>query len=152
MSAPTKLPLSCLNGVRPSGTAWRADCPAGHRSRGALVISKSEAGGVLLHGHAGCPANAVLAAVGIQPSELYPPRLPREALSPLQRAERAYCAKHTTLLVILDVLVRTATIVQAAAMLMHHGEPMCDEDKSLLAQAVKNLESNRLALHQARRR
>lgn len=54
---------------------WMARCPA-HRDRTpSLSIAENPASGaVLLHCHAGCGAVAVLEAIGLRFSDLYPPR------------------------------------------------------------------------------
>lgn len=57
----------------------RAQCP-GHDSRSlTLVLGETHAGAALVHCHAGCSAAAVLAAVGLQPADLYPDRSTRDA-------------------------------------------------------------------------
>ena len=57
--------LSRLDGVQKSGNGWRARCPAcGGQSR---KVSIAEADGrILVHAFCGCPADAVLAAVGLR--------------------------------------------------------------------------------------
>ncbi len=57
-----------------AGRTARAQCPA-HDSHGyglTLSLAETAEGAVLLHCHAGCQAEQVLAAVGLQPADLYP--------------------------------------------------------------------------------
>ncbi|MHB1991678.1 hypothetical protein [Metallibacterium scheffleri] len=52
----------------------RAQCPA-HGSRSlTLSLCETAEGAALLHCHAGCAVDGVLAAVGLQPVDLYPAR------------------------------------------------------------------------------
>jgi hypothetical protein len=73
--------LARLGGAQRRGDQYYASCPTaahehGDRSRG-LAIRELDDGRVLLHCHAGCPVEDVLAAIGISMSDLYPDR-PRE--------------------------------------------------------------------------
>ena len=87
MTAPYDLVLGALERhghlVRrggPRGGAARSArgrCPA-HDSHGlTLSLAETPEGAVLLHCHAGCTAGQVLAAVGLQPADLYPYRSTR---------------------------------------------------------------------------
>jgi len=71
--------LSRLQHVRKSGTGrWRAQCPAhsgGTGNRSALSIYETPDGAVLLRCHAfECAASEIAGAVGLDLSELFPPR------------------------------------------------------------------------------
>ena len=65
----------CVRRGGPRGEATRtarAQCPA-HGSHGlTLVLGEAISGAALLHCHAGCSVEQVLAAVGRQPADLYP--------------------------------------------------------------------------------
>lgn len=67
--------LERLEGVQGrDGGPWMAKCPA-HRDRTpSLSVAVTESGATLLHCHAGCEPDDVLAAVGLRFSDLYPPR------------------------------------------------------------------------------
>lgn len=66
--------LTRLSKVQPRGNAqWMCRCPA-HQDRTASLSVAEIDGRVLLHCFAGCEPDAVLGAVGLQFSDLYPDR------------------------------------------------------------------------------
>lgn len=72
MNAPLTDFLTRLDNVHErSGGQYRADCPVGHKSRGALSVSEGDDGTVLMHCFAGCDIDAVTGAVGMRPSDLF---------------------------------------------------------------------------------
>src|SRR5262245_45369823 len=73
--------LSRLTGVRANGKhGWTACCPA-HEDRKASLSVKNAAKGWLVHCHAGCPTDAVCAALGLEVRQLFhEPREPRQRL------------------------------------------------------------------------
>jgi hypothetical protein len=81
MSADTL--LSRLDRVRKTGTGrWVACCPAHDDKAPSLSVRELPDGRVLLHCFAGCPAESVLSAVGLEFRDLMPERIgdhvPRE--------------------------------------------------------------------------
>lgn len=76
---PTDLLLGQLERVKQTGPdTWLASCPTanhrhGDRSRG-LSIREGDDGRVLVHCHAGCPVDEVVAALGLELSDLFPQR------------------------------------------------------------------------------
>jgi putative DNA primase/helicase len=62
--------LARLRGVRRNGSAWQALCPAHADRNPSLSISEQE-GTILVHCHAGCSQEAVLAAAGIEARGLF---------------------------------------------------------------------------------
>lgn len=67
--------LSKLDKVRRTGPGkWQACCPA-HDDRGpSLSIAEGDDGRVLVHCFAGCSVHEIVAAVGMDISNLFPPR------------------------------------------------------------------------------
>jgi putative DNA primase/helicase len=63
--------LARLNGVRRNGSGWQARCPAHEDHNPSLSISEHE-GKTLVHCHAGCSQEAVLAAAKIEKHEFFP--------------------------------------------------------------------------------
>lgn len=63
--------LSALSDVRRSGPGWVARCPAHEDSTPSLSINGGAEGRILIHCHASCPNDRVLAAVGLQFADLY---------------------------------------------------------------------------------
>ncbi len=62
--------LGKLRGVRKSGSAWKAFCPAHDDKNPSFSIDVREQK-ILLFCHAGCSQEAVIAALGIEPSDLF---------------------------------------------------------------------------------
>ena len=75
--APLDRVLAKLDKVRRRQSGqWSACCPA-HSDRGpSLSIRETPGGAVLLHCFAGCTVEAVVASIGIDLPDLYPPRTP----------------------------------------------------------------------------
>ena len=63
--------LGALDEVRRSGNGWIARCPAHDDSRPSLAIAEGLDGRGLVHCHAGCETDAVVAALGWTMSELF---------------------------------------------------------------------------------
>jgi len=59
----------------PHGAGYRAHCPAHDDRNPSLSVSEGSDGRVVLHCHAGCPVERVLAAAGLEWSDLHPPNL-----------------------------------------------------------------------------
>jgi hypothetical protein len=68
--------LCRLENVRASGQGrWRARCPScGGTNASKLSISESDDGRTLVHCFGGCGIDAIVGAVGLDLSELFPPR------------------------------------------------------------------------------
>lgn len=68
--------LGRLANVKRTGAGrWSACCPAhASRSQSSLSIREIDDGRVLLHCFAGCPVDDVVRAVGLDLTDLYPPR------------------------------------------------------------------------------
>src|SRR6266581_4076355 len=64
-----------LNGARPSGPGqWAALCPAHDDRNPSLSVSTGDDGRVLLRCFAGCSAEQIVAALGLEMSDLFPDR------------------------------------------------------------------------------
>lgn len=64
--------LGKFEGVQASGGGWVARCPAHGDDNPSLSIARGEDGRWLVHCHAGCSAEAVVAAVGLKMADLMP--------------------------------------------------------------------------------
>lgn len=62
--------LERLKGVRSSDTGWSALCPAHDDQRQSLSVAQAD-GKLLVHCHAGCSVESVVAALGIQMRDLF---------------------------------------------------------------------------------
>ncbi|GJH04487.1 DNA primase [Paraburkholderia terrae] len=73
--SPAQLVLDHLQGVRATGHGrWIARCPAHRDRRPSLAITEKANGALLLHCFAGCEIDDIVAAVGLDLSDLFPPR------------------------------------------------------------------------------
>jgi hypothetical protein len=69
--------LNRLEGVRRTGPGrWIAKCPAHEDRTPSLSIKLADDGRVLVHDFGGCSVEDVLAAVGLEVKDLFPPRDP----------------------------------------------------------------------------
>lgn len=66
--------LSKAGSVRKVGDNWQAKCPAHEDNRASLSIGQGANGHILLHCHAGCSFEAIIAAWDLRAKELLPPR------------------------------------------------------------------------------
>lgn len=62
--------LSKLHKVRREGVEWKALCPAHSDKNPSLSIRQAD-GKTLIHCHAGCSTDAILAALGMEPRDLF---------------------------------------------------------------------------------
>jgi len=84
--------LARLERVRETGPGrWIACCPSHEDRSPSLSIRESDDGRVLLHCHAGCAPEAVLAALGLSWTELFPAAGRRRSrhLTPVERKAAA---------------------------------------------------------------
>ena len=58
--------LAKLRDVTRTSSGWSASCPAHHDETPSLSIDLGDDGRVLVYCHAGCPAEQIVAAVGMQ--------------------------------------------------------------------------------------
>jgi hypothetical protein len=71
-AAPVELILSCLDGVRRSGSGWVASCPAHDDRLPSLKVDEGEDGRALIFCHAGCSNESILDALGLPMYALFP--------------------------------------------------------------------------------
>jgi len=79
--SPVEKLRSKLEKVRPAGDGWTARCPAHDDDAPSLSLSQGDDGRALLNCHAGCESEDVVAALGLDWSDLFPdgdgPKRPR---------------------------------------------------------------------------
>lgn len=69
--------LQHLDKVRPTGPGkWLARCPAHPDKTPSLSIRETDGGNILVFCFAGCPADEVVSAAGLQLADLFPEPLP----------------------------------------------------------------------------
>lgn len=125
--------LSKLHKVRRTGDGrWSACCPA-HDDRGpSLSVRVMPDGKILLHCFAGCSAEEVLGAVGMEFSDLMPERLPGEH-KPVRHAFSAWDA--------LKALAFECTFIQLCAIRLAKSQPLAVSDLERLHVAARRIKS-----------
>jgi len=73
---PFELVLSRLPHAKRNGKNWAARCPAHEDTRPSLSITEGDDGGALVFCHAGCPVEAITAALGLKLMDLMPANTP----------------------------------------------------------------------------
>ena len=110
-----------------------ARCPA-HDDRGpSLSISEGDQGSVLIHCFAGCSAEAIVNAVGLELRDLFPP----DAVMDQGRSARRPRVDYKALLFLIK---HEVTVLGIAAGKMKKGESFTDDDWTTLDRVTKNLE------------
>jgi Protein of unknown function (DUF3987) len=71
--SPVERLLGSLPDAKRAGKGWLARCPAHEDRRASLSINEGDDGRALLHCHAGCEVEAICAAVGLKPADLFVP-------------------------------------------------------------------------------
>lgn len=128
--------LSRLVGVRENGrgsSRWSARCPAHNDKTASLSIRLLDDGRILIHCFALCPPADVLAAVGLEFADLYPPD--SRTTDPTNPERRPFPASD-----VLRALNREALIVAAAAGFLLEGRPLSDDDRERLVLAYERIQ------------
>ena len=71
---PVELLISRLEGVKPNGNGYVARCPAHDDRVASLSVGMGSDGRALVKCFAGCDTKDIVAAKGLQMSDLFPPR------------------------------------------------------------------------------
>lgn len=135
--------LSRLEGAQKAGNGWRARCPAcGGQSR---KVSIAEADGrVLLHAFCGCPAETILAKVGLRWADLMPPQHWPKTREERESARRAM--REVGLVSAVEVLALEACVIEAAGRQMEQAQCLTIEDDARLSLAIQRVTDARLIL------
>ena len=129
MSAATL--LSRLQGVRQTGTGrWIARCPAHDDKHPSLSVRELDDGRLLLHDFAGCAVAEIVAAIGLELSDLFPER-PTHRGKPERRPFLA--------MDILRAVEHEALIAATAASFLADGGTLTDEDRARLLLAAERI-------------
>jgi hypothetical protein len=129
-SAPIDTVLALLTNVRQRQPGqWSARCPA-HADKGpSLSLRETPDGAVLIHCFAECEVADIVAALGLEMHQLFPPR-DRPPGAP-KRTPRLLTAGQA-----LTVLADKATLVAVAAANVGHGVALSVADKDHVLQAA----------------
>lgn len=135
-NSPIDAVLSQLEGVRRTGNAtWLARCPAHTDKHPSLSLRGTDNGTVLIHCFAGCTVHEVVGALGLEPSDLFPPR-PADAADSGRPAPRPFPAAD-----ILRAIAFEALVVGCAASAMLAGETFSQTDRDRLFLAVSRIQA-----------
>lgn len=117
--------LSRLSKVNGRNGSWTACCPA-HDDKSPSLAIREEGGKVLLHCFGGCEVSAIVGAVGMEMTDLFPPSEPKYTPQPKVR----FFASD-----LLRVIALEAAIVSVAAYDMARDKklPKVDLDRLQLA-------------------
>lgn len=130
--APVHQLLDRLDAVRETGAGrWIARCPAHDDRHPSLSVRETADGTVLLKCWTGCGAADVVAAVGLELRDLFPPRI--DDRPPLRKHERWASVD------VLRCLAHEVVIVLVAAEATGRGEALTDADRDRLAVAAGRL-------------
>ena len=131
--------LSRLQSVRRTATGrWIARCPAHDDRRATLCVSELDDGRVLVHCFAGCATEHVLAALGLDFSDLFPPRHGRREVlrsSPFRAAD------------VLKAVTYEALVVYFCADTLERGRSLNVRDRQRLRLAVSRLQHAAAVVH-----
>lgn len=124
--------VSLLEKVKSTGkNRWQARCPA-HADKGpSLSIRETDDGRVLVHCFAGCSVHEIVQAVGLELSDLFPPRTTGNA----KGERRPFAAADALRAVGFEALV-----VCAAAVALATGEPLSSADRNRLITAGERIQ------------
>ena len=123
--------LDRLEGVKAKGpNAWVARCPAHEDRKPSLSIKATDDGRILIHDFAGCPAADVIAAVGLEFSDLFPERI-ETAKGPSRDRKHRHAAVEA-----LKVLAGETLVLLIAAKALSEGQALNDRDRARLEDAA----------------
>ena len=142
--SPLELVLSRLDGATSNSRGqWSARCPAHADRSPSLTIAEGDTRAVLLHCFAGCTVQAIVAALGLEMDDLFPPdleNLKRRELQALQKGLRVNHQSHVSPLVKTiekDLLLTLILLYDLAA-----GKTPSTDDQDAIARAITRIEGH----------
>ncbi len=130
MSADTLLSLlSKVKRTKPD--SWLACCPAHDDRSPSLSIRETVDGRILVHCFAGCAVHEIVSAVGLDTSDLFPPRTEQQFI---KGERRPFPAAD-----VLRAIVFELTLVLIAAADLLAGNPFNETDRTRLVLAVARI-------------
>lgn len=128
--------LAKLDGVKKTGPGrWLAKCPAHEDRRASLAIRETDDGRTLAHCFAGCSIHEVVAAAGLEISDLFPPR-PADPAHAGKPERRPFPAAD-----ILRAVAFEALVVGCAASTLGTGGVLTDDDRARLLLAARRIQA-----------
>lgn len=136
MSAAVAL-INRLEGVKATGPGrWIARCPAHEDRRPSLTVRELDDGRVLLHDFGGCETGAVLSALGLTLSDLFP------------RTGENYAPAHSRVPArdLLELISMETTTVWLIATSMRRSGRISEQDMERLTRAARRINEARDAI------
>lgn len=125
--------LSRLEKVKKTGSSrWIACCPAHDDRSPSLAVRELDDGRLLLHCFGGCDVQQIVAAIGLDISDLFPPR---ETTHQARPERRTFPAAD-----ILRCIAFEALVVMTAGAALLDGRPFKRADRDRLALAVGRIQ------------
>lgn len=124
-----------LGKVKGRNGSWTAQCPAHEDKSPSLSVRETEDGRVLVHCFGGCEVNAVLGAVGMTLTDLFPDRPERVDGHTSRQVKPAFYASDLLRIASIECLV-----VMIAAYDMRRGKTLSESDMSRLQTAQQRIE------------
>jgi hypothetical protein len=134
-----------LERVRKSGRGWTARCPAHEDKTASLSITAGDQGQCLVHCFAGCSAAEVVAAAGLQMSDLFVKRL-AENMTYAERAALKEYSRQANWRAALNVLGFESKIVEIAARCVVSCQKLDADDLKRLQEARQRIDDAREVL------
>lgn len=126
--------ISRLEKVKSTGQGrWVACCPAHQDKTPSLAIREADDGRILIHCFSGCSVDAVVSAIGIELSDLFPED--SSAIGHANPERRPFPAED-----ILRSLNLEAIVVSCAARTIIDGKTLNDYDQKRLMTALRRIE------------
>jgi hypothetical protein len=122
--------LSRLERVKGRNGSYTACCPA-HADKSPSLSIREEGGKIVLHCFAGCEVSAVIGAVGMDMTDLFPPKQIDYARP--QPKVRFFASD------LLKLIQFETQVVMVAAYAMARGEPLPETDKARLKLAYERI-------------
>ena len=127
--------ISRLQVVKGRNGAWTARCPAHEDKSPSLAVREGEDGRVLLHCFGGCSTSDVLASIGMDMSDLFPPDDKRRDVVSKPSMKPAFFASD-----LMRIIHFEALIVQIVAYDIAHGKTPTEETRERMLTAYQRID------------
>ena len=125
--------LNRLKRVKKTGQGrWLASSPTREDKTPSLSIRETPDGTILLHDFGGSTPSEILDAIGLELSDLFPPKTDAHSVKPTRQGVNPYDAIRAT--------AADALVVLVAARMTINGEQLAESDMERLAKSVENLQ------------
>lgn len=141
---PVGVLLPRLDGVRKSGRGFTARCPAHEDRSASLSVCEGREGRALVKCFGGCEVLDILRAVGLELSDLFPPRI--ADMTTEGRGAQREAWRQSGWAAALNVLAREAAVVAITARAVSKGRELKDDDRARLQVALDRIEGAREVL------